>query len=163
MFLPYSICVVLCFCFPLCYIYPRLWLKSWSRGCLPAITEDWIRQRHARKAVKLQCQPSEGQQQVSSFCETAGFLPHPEAQQRHLGTFPHPFPFVFVFFSASSRRQPLSTANRDEDKAFVTPQPRTLRNPKRAQKSRPRKKPIITFSSDEENSSEDGKSLDRYV
>uniref|UniRef100_A0A8B9SS15 Condensin complex subunit 1 n=1 Tax=Anas platyrhynchos TaxID=8839 RepID=A0A8B9SS15_ANAPL len=55
----------------------------------------------------------------------------------------------------SSRRQPLSTANRDDDKAFVTPQPRTLRNPKRAQKSRPRKKPIITFSSDEENSSED--------
>ncbi|NWZ31639.1 CND1 protein, partial [Asarcornis scutulata] len=57
--------------------------------------------------------------------------------------------------AASSRRQPLSTANRDEDKAFVTPQPRTLRNPKRPQKSRPRKKPIITFSSDEENSSED--------
>ncbi|XP_027305536.1 condensin complex subunit 1 [Anas platyrhynchos] len=57
--------------------------------------------------------------------------------------------------AASSRRQPLSTANRDDDKAFVTPQPRTLRNPKRAQKSRPRKKPIITFSSDEENSSED--------
>ncbi|XP_047907518.2 condensin complex subunit 1 [Anser cygnoides] len=57
--------------------------------------------------------------------------------------------------AASSRRQPLSTANRDEDKAFVTPQPRTLRNRKPAQKSRPRKKTIITFSSDEENSSED--------
>ncbi|KAM9277718.1 condensin complex subunit 1 [Cariama cristata] len=53
----------------------------------------------------------------------------------------------------SSRRQPLSTANRDED--FVTPQPRTLRNHKRAQKRPPPKKAIITFSSDEENSSED--------
>lgn len=55
--------------------------------------------------------------------------------------------------TGSSRRQPLSTANRDED--FVTPQPRTLRNHKRAQKRPPPKKPIITFSSDEENSSED--------
>ncbi|XP_054674617.1 condensin complex subunit 1 isoform X3 [Grus americana] len=54
---------------------------------------------------------------------------------------------------ASSRRQPLSTANRDED--FVTPQPRTLRNHKRVQKGHPSKKAIITFSSDEENSSED--------
>ncbi|XP_075620123.1 condensin complex subunit 1 isoform X2 [Balearica regulorum gibbericeps] len=54
---------------------------------------------------------------------------------------------------ASSRRQPLSTANRDED--FVTPQPRTLRNHKHVQKGRPSKKAIITFSSDEENSSED--------
>ncbi|XP_075270620.1 condensin complex subunit 1, partial [Opisthocomus hoazin] len=52
----------------------------------------------------------------------------------------------------SSRRQPLSAANRDED--FVTPQPRALRNPKRAQKHPPAKKAIITFSSDE-NSSED--------
>ncbi|XP_075564505.1 condensin complex subunit 1 [Pelecanus crispus] len=50
-------------------------------------------------------------------------------------------------------RQPLSTANRDED--FVTPQPRTLRKHKHAQKHRPPKKAIITFSSDEENSSED--------
>ncbi|XP_075021517.1 condensin complex subunit 1 isoform X2 [Calonectris borealis] len=55
--------------------------------------------------------------------------------------------------TGSSRRQPLSTANRDED--FVTPQPRTLRNHKRAQKRPPPKKPTITFSSDEENSSED--------
>ncbi|XP_009576682.1 PREDICTED: condensin complex subunit 1-like, partial [Fulmarus glacialis] len=55
--------------------------------------------------------------------------------------------------TGSSRRQPLSTANRDED--FVSPQPRTLRNHKRAQKRPPPKKPIITFSSDEENSSED--------
>ncbi|XP_059692144.1 condensin complex subunit 1 [Gavia stellata] len=55
--------------------------------------------------------------------------------------------------TGSSRRQPLSTANRDED--FVTPQPRTLRNHKRAQKRPPPKKAIITFSSDEENSSED--------
>ncbi|NXF45842.1 CND1 protein, partial [Oceanites oceanicus] len=53
----------------------------------------------------------------------------------------------------SSHRQPLSTANRDED--FVTPQARTLRNHKRAQKHPPPKKAIITFSSDEENSSED--------
>ncbi|NXK45887.1 CND1 protein, partial [Chauna torquata] len=57
--------------------------------------------------------------------------------------------------AAGSRRQPLGTANRDEDEAFVTPQPRTLRNHKRAQKCHPRKKTIITFSSDEENSSED--------
>ncbi|NXX53572.1 CND1 protein, partial [Scopus umbretta] len=55
--------------------------------------------------------------------------------------------------STSLCRQPLSTANRDQD--FVTPQPRTLRNHKRAQKHPPPKKAIITFSSDEENSSED--------
>ncbi|KAM6144586.1 condensin complex subunit 1 [Phoenicopterus ruber ruber] len=55
--------------------------------------------------------------------------------------------------TGSSRRQPLSTANRDDD--FVTPQPRTLRNHQRAQKRPPTKKAIITFSSDEENSSED--------
>ncbi|NXA05854.1 CND1 protein, partial [Sapayoa aenigma] len=53
----------------------------------------------------------------------------------------------------SSRRQPLSPANTDED--FVTPQARTLRNHKRAQKRPPRKKAVVTFSSDEENSSED--------
>ncbi|NXY14960.1 CND1 protein, partial [Atrichornis clamosus] len=52
----------------------------------------------------------------------------------------------------SSRRQPLSPANRDED--FVTPPSRTVRNHKRAQKRPPRKKAIITFSSDDENSSE---------
>ncbi|NXA23826.1 CND1 protein, partial [Ibidorhyncha struthersii] len=55
--------------------------------------------------------------------------------------------------TGGSGRQPLSTVNRDED--FVTPQPRKLRNHKRAQKHRPRKKAIVTFSSDEENSSED--------
>ncbi|KAM6212507.1 condensin complex subunit 1 isoform 1-T1 [Sarcoramphus papa] len=55
--------------------------------------------------------------------------------------------------TGSSRRQPLSTANRDED--FVTPQPHTLRNHKRVQKRPPPKKTIIAFSSDEENSSED--------
>ncbi|NXY53962.1 CND1 protein, partial [Callaeas wilsoni] len=53
----------------------------------------------------------------------------------------------------SSRRQPLSPANTDDD--FVTPPSRTLRNHKRAQKRPPRKKAIITFSSDEENTSED--------
>ncbi|KAM7064926.1 condensin complex subunit 1 isoform 1-T1 [Acridotheres tristis] len=53
----------------------------------------------------------------------------------------------------SSRRQPLSPANTDDD--FVTPPSRTLRNHKRAQKRPPRKKAIITFSSDEENNSED--------
>ncbi|NXS51445.1 CND1 protein, partial [Brachypteracias leptosomus] len=53
----------------------------------------------------------------------------------------------------SSRRQPLSTANRDED--FVTPKPRAVRNHKRAQKCPRPKKAVITFSSDEENSSED--------
>ncbi|NWW48276.1 CND1 protein, partial [Pedionomus torquatus] len=55
--------------------------------------------------------------------------------------------------TGSSRRHPLSTVNRDED--FVTPQPRNLRNHKRTQKRCPPKKAIITFSSDEENSSED--------
>ncbi|NXW05817.1 CND1 protein, partial [Fregetta grallaria] len=55
--------------------------------------------------------------------------------------------------TGSSHRQALSTANRDED--FVTPQARTLRNHKRAQKHPPPKKATITFSSDEENSSED--------
>ncbi|NWH73336.1 CND1 protein, partial [Piaya cayana] len=55
--------------------------------------------------------------------------------------------------TTGSHRQPLSTANRDED--FVTPPPRTLRNHKRAQKRPPAKKAVITFSSDEENSSED--------
>ncbi|XP_064500638.1 condensin complex subunit 1 isoform X2 [Pseudopipra pipra] len=54
----------------------------------------------------------------------------------------------------SSCRQPLSPVNRD-DEDFVTPQPCTLRNQKRAQKRHPRKKAVITFSSDEENSSED--------
>ncbi|XP_039574078.1 condensin complex subunit 1 isoform X1 [Passer montanus] len=53
----------------------------------------------------------------------------------------------------SSRRQPLSPANTDND--FVTPPSRTLRNHKRAQKRPPRKKATITFSSDEENNSED--------
>ncbi|KAF4804884.1 Condensin complex subunit 1 [Turdus rufiventris] len=57
----------------------------------------------------------------------------------------------------SSRRQPLSPANTDDD--FITPPSRTLRNHKRAQKHPPRKKAIITFSSDEENNSEDGKAL----
>ncbi|XP_049680606.1 condensin complex subunit 1 isoform X1 [Accipiter gentilis] len=55
--------------------------------------------------------------------------------------------------TGGSRRQPLSTANRDDD--FVTPQPRNFRNQKRAQKRPPPKKAVITFSSDEENSSED--------
>ncbi|XP_067998128.1 condensin complex subunit 1 [Melanerpes formicivorus] len=55
--------------------------------------------------------------------------------------------------AASSRRQPLSPANSDED--FVTPQPRRLRNQKSAKKPLPRKKTLVTFSSDEENSSED--------
>ncbi|NWI24881.1 CND1 protein, partial [Sula dactylatra] len=52
-----------------------------------------------------------------------------------------------------SRRQPLSTANRDED--FVTPPSCTVRKHKRTQKRPPPKKAIIAFSSDEENSSED--------
>ncbi|NXE81666.1 CND1 protein, partial [Cochlearius cochlearius] len=55
--------------------------------------------------------------------------------------------------TGSPRRQPLSTANRDED--FVTPPPRTTRNHKRAQKRPPPKKATLIFSSDEENSSED--------
>ncbi|NXA62805.1 CND1 protein, partial [Mohoua ochrocephala] len=54
--------------------------------------------------------------------------------------------------AGSSRRQPLSPVNTDDD--FVTPPSRTLRNHKRTQKRPPRKKAIITFSSDE-NSSED--------
>uniref|UniRef100_A0A803W583 Condensin complex subunit 1 n=1 Tax=Ficedula albicollis TaxID=59894 RepID=A0A803W583_FICAL len=53
----------------------------------------------------------------------------------------------------SSRRQPLSPANTDDD--FITPPSRTLRNQKRAQKRPARKKATITFSSDEENDSED--------
>uniref|UniRef100_A0A8D2NHU1 Condensin complex subunit 1 n=1 Tax=Zonotrichia albicollis TaxID=44394 RepID=A0A8D2NHU1_ZONAL len=53
----------------------------------------------------------------------------------------------------SSRRQPLSPANSDND--FVTPPSRILQNHKRAQKRPPRKKTVITFSSDEENNSED--------
>ncbi|TRZ15379.1 hypothetical protein HGM15179_011761 [Zosterops borbonicus] len=53
----------------------------------------------------------------------------------------------------SSHRQPLSPANTDDD--FVTPASRTLRNRKRTQKRPARKKAIITFSSDEENNSED--------
>ncbi|XP_062428605.1 condensin complex subunit 1 [Rhea pennata] len=57
-----------------------------------------------------------------------------------------------------SHRQPLSTANSNVGEPFVTPPPRALRNHKNhkcTQKRRPPKKPIITFSSDEENSSED--------
>ncbi|XP_065532365.1 condensin complex subunit 1 isoform X2 [Lathamus discolor] len=72
-------------------------------------------------------------------CQKGSATPMPEsAKRRPIG---------------SSRRQPLSTANRDED--FVTPQPHSLRNQQRARKRPPPKKPIITFSSDEENSSED--------
>ncbi|NXQ23847.1 CND1 protein, partial [Alaudala cheleensis] len=52
----------------------------------------------------------------------------------------------------SSRRPLLSPANTDED--FVTPPSRALRSQKRTQKRPPRKKTIITFSSDEENNSE---------
>ncbi|NXP05107.1 CND1 protein, partial [Thinocorus orbignyianus] len=55
--------------------------------------------------------------------------------------------------TGSSCRHPLSTVNRDE--GFATPQPRNLQNHKRTQKRHPAKKAIITFSSDEENSSED--------
>ncbi|KAM9300116.1 condensin complex subunit 1 [Morus bassanus] len=58
----------------------------------------------------------------------------------------------------SSRRQALSTANRDED--FVTPPSRTLRKHKRTQKRPPPKKAIVAFSSDEENSSEDERSAE---
>ncbi|XP_067158816.1 condensin complex subunit 1 isoform X2 [Apteryx mantelli] len=54
-----------------------------------------------------------------------------------------------------SHRQPLSTANRNADEPFVTPLPQALRNHKRTQKRHSPKKPVITFSSDEENSSED--------
>ncbi|XP_061861785.1 condensin complex subunit 1 [Colius striatus] len=59
--------------------------------------------------------------------------------------------------TGSSHRQPLSTANSDED--FVTPHSRSLRHyksnrSKRSQKRPPTKKAIVTFSSDE-NSSED--------
>uniref|UniRef100_A0A8D2NK63 Condensin complex subunit 1 n=1 Tax=Zosterops lateralis melanops TaxID=1220523 RepID=A0A8D2NK63_ZOSLA len=61
----------------------------------------------------------------------------------------------------SSRRQPLSPANTDDD--FVTPASRTLRNRKRTQKRPARKKAIITFSSDEENNSEDGKALHTWA
>ncbi|NXH51016.1 CND1 protein, partial [Dicaeum eximium] len=53
----------------------------------------------------------------------------------------------------SSRRQPLSPANTDDD--FVTPPRRALRNHTRTQKRPPRKKAIVAFSSDEENNSED--------
>uniref|UniRef100_A0A8C3M298 Condensin complex subunit 1 n=1 Tax=Chrysolophus pictus TaxID=9089 RepID=A0A8C3M298_CHRPC len=63
---------------------------------------------------------------------------------------------TFPFFLAGCRRQPLSAANRDDDD-FVTPRPQALRNNKCAQKSHRRKKTVITFSSDEENSSENGK------
>lgn len=57
------------------YISIRFWLRSWSRGCQPPETEGWIRWRHARKVVNLQCQsrPSRNQQEVRSFCETAAF------------------------------------------------------------------------------------------
>lgn len=59
----------------LCYNYTRLWLKSWSRSCPPAITKGWIQQRCARKVIKLHCQsqPNENQQQVPSICGTAVF------------------------------------------------------------------------------------------
>uniref|UniRef100_A0A8C4U7W2 Condensin complex subunit 1 n=1 Tax=Falco tinnunculus TaxID=100819 RepID=A0A8C4U7W2_FALTI len=55
----------------------------------------------------------------------------------------------------SSRHQPLSTANSGED--FVTPH--AFQKQKCAQKRRPCKKAVITFSSDEESNSEDGKPL----
>ncbi|XP_062489144.1 condensin complex subunit 1 isoform X2 [Pezoporus occidentalis] len=72
-------------------------------------------------------------------CQKGSATPMPESAKRRP--------------TGSSRRQPLSTANRDED--FVTPQPRSLRNQQRAKKRPPPKKAIITFSSDEEDSSDD--------
>ncbi|XP_068258581.1 condensin complex subunit 1 isoform X1 [Nyctibius grandis] len=72
-------------------------------------------------------------------CQEGGGTPMPEPAKRKP--------------TRSSHRQPLRTANKDED--FVTPQPRSVRNHKRAQKRPPPKKAVITFSSDEENSSED--------
>uniref|UniRef100_A0A8C3R1T5 Condensin complex subunit 1 n=1 Tax=Cyanoderma ruficeps TaxID=181631 RepID=A0A8C3R1T5_9PASS len=68
------------------------------------------------------------------------------------------FSLFFPFFLTGSRRQPLSPANTDDD--FVTPASRTLRKHKRTQKRPARKKAIITFSSDEENNSEDERSAE---
>ncbi|OXB76260.1 UNVERIFIED_CONTAM: hypothetical protein H355_014668 [Colinus virginianus] len=75
----------------------------------------------------------------SETCQEGGKTPMPEPAKRKP--------------TAGCCRQPLSTANRDDDDDdFVTPRPRALRNNKRAQKTR--KRTVITFSSDEENSSE---------
>ncbi|XP_030313677.1 condensin complex subunit 1 isoform X1 [Calypte anna] len=52
-----------------------------------------------------------------------------------------------------SRHQPLRMKKRAED--FDTPQPRTLRNHKYAQKRPPAKKALVTFSSDETSSEDD--------
>ncbi|XP_065598233.1 condensin complex subunit 1 [Cyrtonyx montezumae] len=70
-------------------------------------------------------------------CQEGGKTPMPEPTKRKP--------------TAGCRHQPLSTANRDDDD-FVTPRPKALRNKKRAQKTH--KRTVITFSSDEENSSE---------
>ncbi|KAM6321256.1 condensin complex subunit 1 [Aegotheles albertisi] len=64
-----------------------------------------------------------------------------------------PMPKLAKQKPTNSRRQPLSTANRDED--FVTPKPRPRQSHKRAQKRRPPKKAVITFSSDEESSEDE--------
>ncbi|XP_054242817.1 condensin complex subunit 1 [Indicator indicator] len=71
------------------------------------------------------------------------------------GRTPMPKPAKQKPVLAGSRRQPLSSANSDED--FVTPQRQRLRlrSRKSTKKHLPRKKTLITFSSDEENSSED--------
>ncbi|XP_074839699.1 condensin complex subunit 1 [Carettochelys insculpta] len=52
-------------------------------------------------------------------------------------------------------RRPLGTANRHEDSSFVTPQPRASRRCRGAAQRQSSQKPVITFSSDEENSPED--------
>ncbi|XP_067402039.1 condensin complex subunit 1 isoform X1 [Emydura macquarii macquarii] len=57
--------------------------------------------------------------------------------------------------AGSCRRRPLGIANRDADDSFITPQPRVSRHCRGAAKRHPPRRPTITFSSDEENSSED--------
>ncbi|XP_072182852.1 condensin complex subunit 1 isoform X1 [Excalfactoria chinensis] len=74
-------------------------------------------------------------------CQEGGKTPMPEPAKRKTA-------------GAGCCRQPLSTANRDDDDDFVTPRPQAHRKNKHAQKSQRRKKTVIVFSSDEENSSE---------
>uniref|UniRef100_A0A8C0J688 Condensin complex subunit 1 n=1 Tax=Chelonoidis abingdonii TaxID=106734 RepID=A0A8C0J688_CHEAB len=58
---------------------------------------------------------------------------------------------------AGSCRRPMSIANRDADSSFITPQPRVSRRCRGAALRHSSRKAAITFSSDEENSPEDGK------
>ncbi|XP_021252367.1 condensin complex subunit 1 [Numida meleagris] len=117
-------------------------------SCFQAVL---VRFRRAASKPETKTVAEELEQKLSA-CHNRGLDSAETCQEG--GKTPMPGPAKRKPRAAGCCRQPLSTANRDDDDDFVTPRPRATRNSKRAQKSQPRKKTVITFSSDEENSSE---------